>query len=52
VLSSLIARATLPNRPLYQNRNILVLAGTIIGLCLGILLIDIRYRFITSAKQG
>jgi uncharacterized protein involved in exopolysaccharide biosynthesis len=52
VLSSLIARANLPNRPLYQNRNTLVLAGTIIGLCLGILLVDMRYRFITSAKQG
>ncbi|HOE70152.1 MAG TPA: hypothetical protein PLE10_07760 [Brevefilum sp.] len=52
VLSSLIAQASLPNRPLYQNRNTLVLAGTIIGLCLGILLVDMRYRFFTSAKQG
>jgi len=52
VLADLIAPAYLPDRPIYQNRANLVLSGTLIGLCIGILLVDFKYRFGSSSKTG
>ena len=45
VLGDLISPAYLPSRPIYHNRNSLVLAGTIIGLCIGVLLVDLKHRY-------
>jgi uncharacterized protein involved in exopolysaccharide biosynthesis len=52
VLASLIAEANLPNRPIYQNRNTMVLAGSLIGFGVGIILVDIKYRYFSSAPKG
>ena len=48
----LIVAAHLPQRPIYQNRNTLVLAGSVVGLCLGIIAFDLKYRFFSSSTQG
>jgi uncharacterized protein involved in exopolysaccharide biosynthesis len=47
-----IVEAHLPHRPVYQNRNTLVLAGSVIGLCLGIIAFDLKYRYFSSSTQG
>lgn len=52
VLSDLIATASLPDKPIYQNRNTLILAGTLIGLCIGVILIDIKHNRLTSTPKG
>lgn len=44
VLVDLTARAHLPQSPVYQNRNSLVLAGTVIGFCIGVIAFDLKYR--------
>ena len=48
----LIVEAHLPQRPVYQNRNTLVLAGSVIGLCLGVLAFDLKYRYFSTSTQG
>ncbi len=52
VLADWIAPAYLPNRPIYKNRNSLVLAGVLIGLCIGIFAVDFKDRFHPTAKPG
>ena len=52
VLVDLTSEASLPQSPVYQNRNTLILAGIIIGFALGILIVDIRYRFIPQKEQA
>lgn len=48
----LILRPDLPQTPIYQNRSSLLLAGLVIGICLGILVFDMRYRYFKlSTKQ-
>jgi len=47
-----IVEAHLPHRPVYQNRNTLVLAGSVIGLCLGAIAFDMKYRYFSSSPQG
>jgi hypothetical protein len=51
VLASLIAEADLPNRPIYQNRNTMVLAGSLIGFGVGVILVDIKSRYFSSTPQ-
>ncbi len=46
VIIDLVSEASLPESPLYQNRNTLVLAGTVIGFILGIILVDSEKRFV------
>lgn len=50
VIADLVSKASLPETPLYQHRNTLVLAGTIIGLLAGIILVDSMNRFKTSSQ--
>lgn len=45
VLVDLTARAHLPQSPIYQNRNNLVLAGSLIGFCVGMIAFDLKYRY-------
>ncbi|MCB2209435.1 hypothetical protein KQH62_00955 [bacterium] len=45
VIVDLVAEAPLPQEPLYHNRGTLVLCGALIGLILGVLLVDGRIRF-------
>jgi len=52
VLASLIAEANLPNQPIYQNRNTMVLAGSLIGFGVGVILVDIKSRYFSSTPQG
>ena len=52
VLASLIAHANLPDKPIYQNRNSLILAGTVIGFGIGVMLVDLKYRFFPSTTKG
>lgn len=51
VIVDLIARAHLPQEPLYQNRNNLIFAGTIIGFFVGVLVIDTRNRYFSASKH-
>lgn len=51
VMIELTALASLPKTPEYQNRNVLTLAGIIIGLTAGILAVDIRYRYFPQKAQ-
>jgi uncharacterized protein involved in exopolysaccharide biosynthesis len=52
VLASLIAEANLPNQPIYQNRNTLILAGALIGLGIGVILVDMKYRYFSPTPKG
>ncbi|MDY6872656.1 MAG: hypothetical protein SVR81_01640 [Chloroflexota bacterium] len=45
VIVDLVAEAPLPQEPLYQNRGTLVLSGALIGIILGVLVVDGRIRF-------
>lgn len=40
-----------PENPIYQNRNTLVLAGTMIGFILGVLLVDFQLRYLKSNNE-
>ncbi len=51
VLVDLTAKASLPQSPVYQNRNTLVLAGIVAGFALGIWVVDINYRFSPRKEQ-
>ncbi len=51
VLVEWVSEASLPQSPVYQNRNTLVLAGIVVGFALGILVVDIHYRFIPRKEQ-
>lgn len=52
VLVDLTSEASLPQSPVYQNRNTLVLAGIVIGFALGILVVDTQYRFAPQKEQA
>lgn len=52
VIVDLIFPAVLPQTPLYQDRNTLVLTGTMIGFVLGILAVDMKYRFFTKSEKA
>ncbi len=45
VIVDLVAEAPLPQEPLYRSRGTLVLSGALIGLVLGVLVVDGRIRF-------
>jgi capsular polysaccharide biosynthesis protein len=51
VLVEWVSEASLPQSPVYQNRNTLALAGIVAGFALGILVVDIQYRFIPRKEQ-
>lgn len=51
VLVDLIVKAHLPQRPIYQNRNSLVLSGTIIGFCIGLIAFDLKYRYFPAPSS-
>lgn len=46
VIISKVSDAELPQTPLYQNRAVLLLTGTIIGFLCGIILVDFKARFV------
>jgi len=45
VAVDLVSEASQPQTPHYQHRNTLVLAGTVIGFFIGVLLVDFRRQF-------
>lgn len=51
VIVDLVKEASLPEKPLYQNRGTLVLAGTLIGIIIGILVVDGWLRFDARRPQ-
>ena len=51
VLADLTSKANLPQKAVYQNRNTVILAAIIAGFALGILVVDIRYRYISKKEQ-
>ncbi len=51
VITDLVSKADLPTIPQYRHRNTLVLAGTVIGLLIGIILVDLKYRFFSTSKS-
>ena len=52
ILASLISEADLPNQPIYQNRNTLVLAGSLVGFGIGVLQVDMKDRYFSSTPKG
>ena len=46
VIVDLIKKADLPSVPIYRNRGTLVLAGTVIGLLIGVIWIDFSDRYL------
>jgi uncharacterized protein involved in exopolysaccharide biosynthesis len=51
VIVDLTQEASLPTEPTYQNRGTLVLAGTLIGVVVGILVVDGKFRFGPNGDQ-
>jgi len=51
VIVDLVSKACLPETPQYRHRNTLVLAGTVIGLLIGIILVDSRNRFLAFSTS-
>jgi uncharacterized protein involved in exopolysaccharide biosynthesis len=51
VIADLTSLAELPQTPVYHNRNVLILAGTVAGFFIGILVFDFRYRFVHQDNQ-
>lgn len=51
VIVDLVREASLPVKPMYQQRGALVLAGTLIGLVVGILVVDGKLRFGPDGDQ-
>ena len=51
VIVERVAPAWLPQAPLYQNRNALVLAGTLIGFVIGVMGVDFYYRYATVGTR-
>lgn len=52
VLVDLTSKASLPQSPVYQNRNTMILAGIVAGFALGILAVDIRHRYSPRKEQA
>lgn len=52
VMIDLVSLADLPQRPLYHQRNNLVLAGSMTGFLVGLLVVDIRMRLIKNQNKG
>ena len=46
VIVDLVSKADLPFAPIYRNRGTLILAGTMIGLLIGIIWIDFSHRYL------
>jgi len=51
VIVDLISEAYLPQVLQYRHRNALVLAGTIIGLVIGVIVVDSKIRFVKLSKS-
>lgn len=45
VIISQVSDADLPQTPMYRNRPVLILAGMIVGLLSGIILVDLKSRY-------
>lgn len=52
VIVEQVTEAGLPQTPLYQNRNTLVLAGTVIGFLVGVLAVDFKARHLSRQVKG
>ncbi len=46
-----VSDADLPQSAIYQNRSILILAGTLVGLLCGIILVDFGARFLNPIRS-
>ena len=51
VILDLVSLAALPNTPIYQNRNNMILAGTTIGFLAGVILVDFTIRYDMKSKR-
>ncbi len=51
VLVELTREATLPAKPMYQQRGTLVLAGALAGIVIGVLVVDGKLRFGSNGNQ-
>jgi hypothetical protein len=51
VIVDLVREAPLPAKPIYQARGTLVLAGIVIGIVVGLLVVDGKFRFGPSNNQ-
>jgi uncharacterized protein involved in exopolysaccharide biosynthesis len=52
VMVDFLSEASLPGSPVYQNRNILMLAGAVIGFVAGIAVIDFQHRYLIKRKKA
>ncbi len=51
VMVDLVTLATLPGTPIYQNRATLVFTSALMGFTFGVLIIDVRYRYILKKHK-
>jgi uncharacterized protein involved in exopolysaccharide biosynthesis len=51
VILDLVSLSALPQAPIYQNRNNLILAGTMIGFITGVILVDFTIRYDMKSKR-
>jgi hypothetical protein len=52
VLVDFLTEATLPGEPIYQSRNILMMAGFVIGFIVGIGFVDFQHRYLLKRKEA
>lgn len=52
VLVDFLSEAALPDTPIYQNRNTLMMAGFVIGFVVGIAYVDFQHRYLSKDKKA
>lgn len=52
VMVEVVREAPLPTNSLYRNRGTLVLAGALVGIVIGVLAVDGKFRYGMNAIQG
>ncbi len=52
VIVDLTTLANLPQTPIYQNRTILIFASALMGFAVGVLTVDLRYRYILKKTKA
>lgn len=52
IIVDLLLEANLPEVPVYQNRNVMILAGVVIGFIIGVIVIDFKSNISSHTKSS